>query len=49
MYGVILHAHSVRGESHNQRNTIGEVATQHITIICKFAYVEEGNAFVEYH
>jgi len=27
MYGVIRHAHPVRGESHNQRNTIGEVAT----------------------
>jgi len=25
--GVILHAHSVRGESHNQRNTTAEVAT----------------------
>ena len=27
MYGVVLHAHPVRGESQNQRNTIGEVAT----------------------
>jgi len=26
-YGVILHTHRVRGESHNQRNTTGEVAT----------------------
>jgi len=25
--GVILHAHPIRGESHNQRNTNGEVAT----------------------
>jgi len=25
--GVILHAHPIRGESHNQRNTTGEVAT----------------------
>ena len=25
--GFILHAHPVRGESHNQRNTTGEVAT----------------------
>jgi len=25
--GVILHAHPVRGESYNQRNTTGEVAT----------------------
>jgi len=28
MYGVVLHAHPVRGEPHNQRNTTGEVATQ---------------------
>jgi len=27
MYGVVLHAHPVRGESHNQRNTTGEVET----------------------
>jgi len=27
MYGVVLHAHPVRGESHNQRNTTREVAT----------------------
>jgi len=27
MYGVVLHAHPVRGESHNQHNTTGEVAT----------------------
>jgi len=26
--GVILHAHPARGESHNQRNATGEVATQ---------------------
>jgi len=25
--GVILHAYPVRGESHNQRNATGEVAT----------------------
>jgi len=25
--GFILHAHPVRGESHNQRNTTGAVAT----------------------
>jgi len=24
----VLHAHLVRGESHNQRNTTGEVATE---------------------
>jgi len=28
MYGVVLHAQPVRGESHNQRNTTGEVATK---------------------
>ena len=28
MYGIVLHAHPVRGESHNQRNTTGEVATE---------------------
>jgi len=27
LYGVILHAHPVRGESRNQGNTTGEVAT----------------------
>ena len=27
MYGVVLHAHPVRGESHIQRNATGEVAT----------------------
>jgi len=27
IYGVVLHAHPVRGESRNQRNTTGEVAT----------------------
>ena len=27
MYGVVLHSHPVRGESHNQHNTTGEVAT----------------------
>jgi len=27
MDGVVLHAHPVRGESHNQCNTTGEVAT----------------------
>ena len=31
MYGVVLHAHPVRGESHNQRNTTGEVATVVLT------------------
>jgi len=27
MYGVVLHTHPIRGESHNQRNTTGKVAT----------------------
>jgi len=27
VYGVVLHAHPVRGESHNERNTTGEVVT----------------------
>jgi len=27
IYGVVLHAHPVRGESHIQRNTTGEVTT----------------------
>ena len=27
MYGVVLHAHPVRGESHIQRNTTADVAT----------------------
>jgi len=29
--GVILHGHSVRGESHNQRNTTVEVATESLS------------------
>jgi len=33
MYGVVLHAHPVRGESHNQRNTTGDVATQSCSIL----------------
>ena len=28
MYGVVLHTHPVRGESHNQRNTAGEFALE---------------------
>jgi len=28
IYGVVLHAYPVRGESHNQCNTTGEVATK---------------------
>jgi len=30
---VVLHAHAVRGESHNQRNTTGEVATTELLSI----------------
>jgi len=33
--GVILHAHPVRGESHNQRNTTGEVTTIHALESCQ--------------
>jgi len=37
--GVILRAHPVRGESHNQRNAIGEVATQRtLTHVCEQSY-----------
>jgi len=32
-YGFILHAHPVRGESHNQRNATGEVATLRLCFI----------------
>jgi len=51
MYGVVLHARPVRGKSHDQRNTTGEVATmlnisKHIwremVLICQqFAYHAE--------
>jgi len=30
--GAIVHAHPVRGESHNHRNTTGEVASVQMTI-----------------
>jgi len=33
--GVILHAHPVRGESDNQRNATGEVATVQTCALCK--------------
>jgi len=36
--GVILHAHPVRGESHNQCNTTGEVATPASSNIWNFLY-----------
>jgi len=36
MYGVVLHIHTVRGESHNQRNTTGEVATELLTNLLRY-------------
>jgi len=39
MGGVILHAHLVRGESHIQRNTKGEVAT----VACIFHQADDSN------
>jgi len=38
MYGVFFHAHTVRGESHIQRNTTGEVVT-HVRILVKSSYL----------
>jgi len=38
MYGVVLHAHPVRGESHNQRNTTGEVATAALVATTHLTY-----------
>ena len=35
MYGVVLHAHPVRGESHIQRNTTGEVATKPSSVVVR--------------
>jgi len=37
MYGVVLHAHPIRGESHNQRNTTGEVATTPCLFVAKIS------------
>jgi len=42
--GVIRHAHPVRGESHNQRNTTGEVATNEAILIGKCCLA--GNVWV---
>jgi len=40
MYGVVIRAHPVRGESHNQRNTTGGVATLPSFLVNrKFLYV----------
>jgi len=38
-YGVILHAHPVRGESHNQRNTTGEVVTE-LNVVCEQRWIQ---------
>jgi len=50
MYGVVLHAHPVRGESHNQRNTTGEVSTMASQnflnseyLVCIFWHIWDGN------
>jgi len=40
MNGVVVHAHPVRGESHNQRNTTGKVATMHFSLICCDNYLQ---------
>jgi len=40
--GVMLYAHPVRGESHNQRNSTGEVATQLIWGNAIFVSVVQG-------
>ena len=45
MYGVVLHAHPVRGESHNQRNTTGEVATRLYSLLVNPALVTTITAF----
>ena len=38
--GVILHAHPVRGESHIQRNTTGEVATTALYFMSKHIFTQ---------
>ena len=38
MNGVVLHAHPVRGESYNQSNTTGEVATV-LSVILFYIYI----------
>jgi len=42
VYGVVLHAHPVRGESHNQRNTTGEVATVLCNVL-SYTFVEQSS------
>jgi len=49
--GFILHAHPVRGESHNQCNTTGEVATVNSLHLLQRAEVvdeENTNTFKHY-
>jgi len=41
--GVILHAHPVRGESHNQRNATGEVATFPLLLPTMSLFFFKGN------
>ena len=49
LYGVVLHAHLVRGESHNQRNTTGEVATlQSLKIIIWYKKLSFGMTSCSY-
>jgi len=53
MYGVVLHTHPVRGESHIQRNTTGEVATLYFTTFSKihhylYVYPSANESFVLY-
>ena len=43
IYGVVLHAHPVRGESHNQRNTTGEVATHLKLPLCERIWLHDAN------
>jgi len=43
--GVILHAYPVRGESHNQRNTTGEVATTDYHMQMRWLKRNENNIF----
>jgi len=40
---VILHAHPIRGESHNQRNASGEVATVPTVIVSHDVLLEATN------
>jgi len=49
MYGVVLHAHPVRGESHSQRNTTREVATPLLIMsFCNSQSIFEKNPFSQH-